>query len=128
MADPFVQFRISAGQISTFDTTGTQTYLGAAYAGNGAALNNASMTWIKGHGPLPVGKYFIGSPIDLPQSVGQFALPLEPDPSNDMMGRSGFYIHGDNPALDHSASDGCIVAARSMRQVCATFGVLFVVP
>ena len=128
VAEPYVQFRISAGWLSSFDSTGTPTYLGTAYAGNGACVNDASMTWVKEHGPLPVGRYFIGAPQDRPGSVGVFALPLEPDPANDMMGRGSFWIHGDNPAMDHSASDGCVVAARAIREICAKFPTLVVTP
>ena len=41
---------------------------------------------------------------------------LDPFPSNDMYGRSGFYIHGDNPRGDKSASEGCIILARPIRE------------
>jgi hypothetical protein len=42
-------------------------------------------------------------------------MPLTPDPSNEMFGRSAFFIHGDNPQLNHTASDGCIILIRPLR-------------
>jgi hypothetical protein len=127
MADTFLQYQISTGQLTTYDSTGTASLIGTGYAGNGSCLNDPTMTWVVGHGPLPVGRYYIQAPQDLPGSVGMFALRLDPDPANDMKGRSGFFIHGDNPEMDHSASDGCIVAARPTREICATFGVIEVI-
>jgi lipoprotein-anchoring transpeptidase ErfK/SrfK len=66
-------------------------------------------------GPLPSGKYTIGLPYDDHQ-VGKFALPLIPDPTNEMHGRSLFRIHGDNPHLNHTASHGCIILAHPLRE------------
>jgi hypothetical protein len=41
-------------------------------------------------------------------------MPLTP--SGDTFGRSDFFIHGDNAQLNHSASDGCIILVREIRQ------------
>jgi hypothetical protein len=65
-------------------------------------------------GPIPCGLYSIGIPVDN-TSLGPFAIPLTPVESNQMFGRSGFYIHGDNQAMNQSASDGCIIAPRDLR-------------
>jgi len=40
---------------------------------------------------------------------------LTPIEGTDTFGRSGFMVHGDNQALNHSASEGCIVAPRFIR-------------
>lgn len=88
---------------------------GKGYAGNGAGLNNPSMTNVPNVGPLPVGKYKIGAPYDDKQ-VGVYAMALTPDPANEMFGRSLFRIHGDNSKLDHSASHGCIILPRHIRE------------
>lgn len=73
------------------------------------------MTNVHNVGPIPAGTYTIEAPMD-DDHVGVFALPLTPDPANEMFGRSAFFIHGDNPELDHSASDGCIILARVFRE------------
>lgn len=88
--------------------------VGHGYAGNGEGLNNPAKTNVHDVGPLPVGKYKIGAPYDDAQ-VGVFALPLTPDPSNEMFGRSLFRIHGDNKAMNHTASHGCIILPRAVR-------------
>lgn len=45
---------------------------------------------------------------------------LEPFQSNDMMGRSGFFIHGDNRYGNRTASHGCIILPRKARDEIAT--------
>jgi len=128
VAPGVVRFTISAGRLDSVDHGGSAQGLGSAYSGNGPFMNNPDFTSVHKHGPLPVGTYTIGAPENRPQSVGQFALPLLPAPDNQMLGRSGFWIHGDNPAGDHTASDGCIVTSRVIRQICATYHTLEVVP
>jgi hypothetical protein len=48
--------------------------------------------------------------------MGNYHIGLTPDPGNDMHGRSGFYIHGDNGKGDRSASEGCIILPRAVRE------------
>ena len=66
-------------------------------------------------GPLPQGTYRIDPAIDHPH-LGPVSMPLIPAPTNEMHGRGGFYIHGDNALHDDSASEGCIVVPdRNIR-------------
>lgn len=88
--------------------------VGHGYAGHSEGLNNPTMCNIPDVGPLPTGKYTIESAHDNPH-VGKFAMRLDPDPTNQMYGRAGFFIHGDNPEMNHTASDGCIILARAIR-------------
>ena len=127
-----IVFKIGAGELWAVDDTSSVqtcqgTLLGTAYAGNGDGINNPLATDEVMHGPLPVGLYTIGTPINKPMSVGVYALPLTPNPSNCMFGRSQFYIHGDNAQANHTASDGCIVAERTIREICAQHQTLQVV-
>lgn len=95
--------------------------VGKGYAGHGEGLNNPAKADVPDVGPLPPGRYKIGQPIDDHQ-VGVYAMPLTPDPSNEMYGRFAFFIHGDNPKLNHTASDGCIILPRSVRNDIANSG------
>ena len=47
--------------------------------------------------------------------LGPVAIPLTPDPNNDMCNRSGFFIHGDSVSDPGNASDGCIILRRASR-------------
>ena len=95
--------------------------VGQGYSGHGEGLNNPSMCNVHDVGPLPQGKYSIGPAADNPH-VGLFAMRLTPDPSNEMFGRAGFFLHGDNPQMNHTASDGCIILANPIRRDIAGSG------
>jgi hypothetical protein len=89
--------------------------LGTGYSGNGAGLNNPAMQDVIDRGPLPQGIYTVGHPLNPPDHLGPLAMPLTPDPSNEMHGRSGFFMHGDNSRHDQSASEGCIIMPQLTR-------------
>jgi hypothetical protein len=122
-----ITFCISTGAIlQVADTSARQ--LGTGYSGNGACINDPMSTWVKDHGPLPVGRYVIHAPID-DARTGPFSLPLEPDPDNTMFDRGSFLVHGglagepdDSPSVTpgtRTASDGCIVTCRAVREAIA---------
>jgi hypothetical protein len=73
------------------------------------------MVGVRNVGPLPPGHYTIGKPVDHPD-LGKFALPLSPDPSNDMKGRSAFWIHGASFKDPAHSSRGCIIQMRPVRE------------
>ena len=103
-------YRITSGSLQ--DPTGATIAHG--YAGHGEGLNNPALCNDPDVGPLPQGTYTIEQPINDHQ-VGVFALPLMPASSNEMFGRSAFFCHGDNPELNHTASDGCIIMIHPVR-------------
>ena len=90
------------------------TTVGSGYAGKGPGKNNPAMQDQRDIGPLPCGFYLIGDPIDDPV-VGHYALPLIPDPANEMFGRAAFFIHGENPAHPGQSSEGCPVVHLPLR-------------
>jgi len=95
------------------DTAGS--LLATGYSGHGDGVNNPAMQNVHDFGPIPQGVYTIGEPLDPPDHLGTLAMPLTPDPANEMFGRSEFFIHGDNAAMNHSASDGCIILDHTAR-------------
>lgn len=97
----------------------TGKLVGIGYSGRGAGLNNPAADMIHRVGPIPCGTYTIGAPLDPPDHLGPLAMPLTPGAGNVMFGRSGFYVHGDNAALNHTASDGCVILPRGFRQMIA---------
>ena len=88
--------------------------LGVGYSGNGDALNNPAMQAIRMHGPLPRGQYTIQAPSVHPK-LGPIAMELLPFSTNTMFLRGGFFIHGDNAQMNHTASDGCMIFGHDLR-------------
>lgn len=95
--------------------------VGVGYAGHGEGINNPALQHVKKVGPLPRGDYTIGKPLHVDKKglLGPFVLPLRPDPENEMYGRSRFFIHGDAIGRPGTASEGCIVLGRRVREAIA---------
>ncbi|HLG99830.1 MAG TPA: tlde1 domain-containing protein [Bryobacteraceae bacterium] len=97
--------------------------IGSGYSGHGDGKNDPDFQNIANVGPIPRGKYRIGGPEDLQGGPhGPYVLPLRPDPENEMFGRSGFLIHGDEIAHPGEASFGCIIMAREIREAITRWG------
>lgn len=92
------------------------TVVGSGYAGAPDHINLAISQALKDRGPIPEGRYLIDPPVDT-RTHGPFVLWLTPNPSNQMFGRSGFGIHGDSVVHPGTASEGCIILARAIRQI-----------
>jgi len=89
--------------------------IGVGWAGHSAGRNNPAMQDVKDVGPLPIGFYTIEDPVS-GTHLGPLAFPLTPDPSNQMFGRGGFYIHGAEQLHPEMSSDGCIIQGRAVRE------------
>jgi Protein of unknown function (DUF2778) len=103
-------YDISSGNMYAPDGT----IAGRGYSGNGEWKNQISAEGVKDHGPIPQGWYTMGTAIDSPQ-LGSIAIPLIPDPENNMQGRSGFFCHGDSILHPGDASDGCCIQPHDTR-------------
>lgn len=90
-----------------------------AYSGHGAGINNPAKEAVHDVGPIPAGTWLIGPPQTPQTHLGPLALPLTPAPGTDAFGRTGFFIHGDNARMDHSASDGCVILPHDARAAVA---------
>lgn len=89
--------------------------IGVGYSGGGEGKNNPDLQDVKDVGPIPRGKYSIGTPVDTVMH-GPYAMALTPDPANDMAGREGFLIHGDSVSAPGTASEGCVIMSRDVRE------------
>jgi hypothetical protein len=96
--------------------------IAAGYSGTAQGLNNPATEGIAFQGPIPRGTYTIGAVIGDGGHMGPYVIPLSPWAVNNMFGRAGFFIHGDNQARNHTASNGCIVLDRQWRAMIATSG------
>ncbi|MGE9656958.1 tlde1 domain-containing protein [Snodgrassella alvi] len=88
----------------------------AGYAGFGKGKFNPSMQCVRNVGPLPRGKYIMKELILKHRTCGEYVIRLEPDPRNNMCGRSGFLIHGDSAKHPGFASQGCIILDKKYRK------------
>lgn len=91
------------------------TRLGRGYAGHPPFVNDTASERLVAKGPIPRGRYRVHRPFDHVR-LGPLCFFLEPRKETDMHGRSGFFIHGDNEFGNQTASFGCIVLPRSVRQ------------
>jgi hypothetical protein len=85
------------------------------YSGSGRGWNNPVMQAVPAVGPVPRGRWTIGAPYDSP-NTGPYTLALTPAPGTDTAGRSAFRIHGDNRLMNNTASHGCIILPRPIRE------------
>ena len=98
------------------------TILGQGYSGNGPGLNNPDMEGTPDVGPIPRGLWQIAAWHDTYEDKGPCVAQLAPVAPFDALGRAGFLIHGDNAAMDQSASHGCIIASREIREALRASG------
>jgi hypothetical protein len=85
------------------------------YSGAGWGKDNPTAAYQHNIGPIPAGLFKIESPRDTVHSP--YTLPLTPNPANEMFGRSGFLIHGDSILNPGTASQGCVILPREIRQI-----------
>ncbi|EGC36285.1 hypothetical protein DICPUDRAFT_97622 [Dictyostelium purpureum] len=90
-------------------------HVATGYSGNGTHINKADSQGVKSKGPLPRGTYTMNEPRKS-DKTGAYAMDLTPSPENNMEGRDSFQIHGDNSKGDKSASEGCIILSRDIRE------------
>jgi hypothetical protein len=85
------------------------------YSGNGEGKNNPLMQAAVAVGPIPEGEWSITEMIAHYGTHGPFVLRLEP--KGDALGRAGFLIHGDSISNPGTASLGCIILPRTIREL-----------
>ena len=87
-----------------------------AYSGAGQGKNNPALEKVPNIGPIPRGNWtIVGPPVDT-RDHGPYVLRLEPAAETDTHGRSGFLIHGDSKTRPGTASQGCIILRRAIRE------------
>lgn len=110
------QYHSETGVFEELADDGTWVQVEVGYSGCGAGRNNPALEAKAGVGPVPRGRYIIGSPHHS-ERVGPVAMFLTPV-GHDARKRSALMIHGDNST--HTASRGCVVLTRNVRTNIAT--------
>jgi hypothetical protein len=92
------------------------THVSTGYSGASEGTNNPAIENVPDVGPIPRGDWIItGPPIDS-KDHGPYVLKLHPNPTTDTRGRSGFLMHGDSKEHPGSASHGCVILPRAVRE------------
>jgi hypothetical protein len=90
--------------------------LAECYSGYSTGKNNPGDQNKIGLGPIPQGKYTLGTPQHTKPGEtsphGPYVIPLTPDPGNTMFGRGGFLVHGDSIQSPGTASHGCVIPLK----------------
>lgn len=103
------------------ELTRNGSFVSLGYSGKGRGKNNPSLQGLAGVGPVPRGQWKIGAPYNS-KNVGPYAMPIyavDGTPNNDTQdatGRSAFRIHGDSIKAPGTASKGCIILPRAVRE------------
>lgn len=97
------------------------TLIGTGYSGFGPGLDNPDLESVPNVGPIPRGSWKILHWDDHHGEKGPQVAVLAPDGHN-AHGRSDFLIHGDSADANHTASHGCIVANRIIRNALRASG------
>ena len=115
------EYQQSTGVIKAIPTSPWQNhpylYPGRGYSGAGVFKNNPEAESLKDKGPIPKGEYGILGPPAQTADHGPYVLHLYAKPGTETYGRSGFLIHGDSVTDPGTASKGCIVLDRRIRQI-----------
>lgn len=108
----------SKGSLSDANETAPRI-LGRGYSGAPGFVNDPDAQALKARGPIPRGLYRVMAPFDHVR-LGPVVFYLDPVHPDRMMGRSGFFIHGDNKYGNRTGSSGCIILPRKVRDDLAT--------
>jgi RHS repeat-associated protein len=127
------EYSQSTGQMSHVLPNGNSQTTGTGYSGQGAGLNKPAEQDKPNIGPIPQGNWRIEPQQDNVTGQGHklpASMRLEPLKGTNTYGRDGFLIHGDNSQNNHSASNGCIILNRDVRNQIGRSGdnLLTVVP
>lgn len=111
-------YNVATGGIYVADLDDNRSLLGHGYSGSGEYRDQPDAEWQIAKGPIPRGVWRIDSAFTH-KRLGPCCIPLSPIKlvaGHLKTERSGFFIHGDNGKGDFSASSGCIIAARTIRE------------
>ena len=99
---------------STGDLEYSGQLVGKGYSGVIGYKNDPASEALENLGPIPRGSYRIEEP-RYSSKTGPYALPLYPV-GHSAHGRKHFQIHGDSRRSPGTASSGCIILPRDVRE------------
>jgi hypothetical protein len=97
------------------ELTRDSVFVSLGYAGKGRGKNSPSMQAAKAIGPIPQGMWKIGDVYNS-KNTGPYTIILTPMNGTQTFGRSAFRIHGDSIKAPGTASKGCVILPRVIRE------------
>jgi hypothetical protein len=91
-------------------------HVATGYSGASEGKNNPDMQSVHNVGPIPQGDWTITGPPENTSEHGPYVLRLTPKDETETFGRSGFLMHGDAKNAPGSASQGCVIMPRTVRE------------
>ena len=91
-------------------------HVATGYSGGGDGKNNPVMEDVAGVGPIPQGEWNISGPPVNTAEHGPYVLSLKPAAETETFGRSAFLMHGDSVKAPGTASQGCVIMPRAVRE------------
>jgi hypothetical protein len=91
-------------------------HVGSGYSGAGVGKNKPEMQGAHNVGPIPAGDWTITGPPINTSEHGPYVLRLHPEPETETFGRGGFLMHGDSKEHPGTASEGCVIMPRAVRE------------
>jgi len=91
-------------------------HVAMGYSGTGKGKNNPEMQSVRNVGPIPQGDWTITGPPVNTADHGPYVLRLSPKDETETFGRSGFLMHGDSKSAPGTASHGCVIMPRTVRE------------
>lgn len=97
------------------------SFVSRGYSGKGRGVNNPSLQGVAGVGPIPRGRWRMMNVYNS-NNVGPFTITLWKlgdemmDDFDSATGRGAFRIHGDSIRAPGTASKGCIILPRAIRE------------
>jgi Protein of unknown function (DUF2778) len=86
------------------------------YSGFGQWKNDPTAQAFECKGPIPRGYWTVVNLIAWTPYHGPYVLVLMANKGTILFGRDGFLCHGDSITDPGTASEGCIIQARSIRE------------
>ena len=91
-------------------------HISTGYSGASDGKNNPAKQNVHNVGPIPAGDWTITGPPISTTDHGPYVLRLQPGQETETFGRSGFLMHGDSKEHPGTASQGCIIMPRAVRE------------
>ena len=109
------RYHQKTGKLEHADSDGDLVYIATGYSGAGEGKNNPALEHMANLGPIPRGRYQISAP-RTSERTGLYVFDLIPD-GHDAYKRTDFQIHCNHKESPGSASTGCIVLGRAIREM-----------